>query len=533
MTDALKARLEASLGGAYALDQELVGGGMSRVFAGTETAFGRRVVVKVLPPEVAARDPLVRFRQEAVLAARLDHPHIVPVFAMGEVEGIRYYTMPFIDGESIRARLDRTGALSPAAATRVLCEIASALACAHRHGIVHRDVKPENIFIDNGTGRALLADFGVASVLDSAERVTQAGMTVGTPAYMSPEQVDGRAVDERSDIYSLGLVGWEMLSGVRPWPGETMYTVMHKQQYEVLPPIDTYRLDVPPSLAAAIDRALCKERSERWPSAEAFLMALAEARGDASLVTSRTPHWDEEFGELGPLAEPRSSTAEANAPTLAVPARGPVGRLENAPGEDGPVEAAVDGADWADELPLGKPQTATAPMAAEPRAPEWVWDWQTEAVRARNRSRRAPLAIVATLAAFAVFGAVRLGRGLVPRSLETHGEVAAVSAPTVDPTSLAIDAVSASAAATRLRGLSPATPRINTAISRLHAPPAVRIRAHHVGPRPAKPRATPHRRHRPPKRRHGRSAAVHGHVATARLAVEAYEAVVGGKGGKQ
>ena len=196
----LQAQLQAALGDTYRLERELGGGGMSRVFVGTETALNRKVVIKFLSPELAAGVSADRFRREIQLAARLHHPHIVPLLAAGEVkldgdQTLLYYTMPLVDGESLRARLARDGKLQPAEALRIFREVTDALAYAHGQGVVHRDIKPDNILLSGG--HAEVADFGVAKALtsanstDPAATATSIGMVIGTPAYMSPEQVTG------------------------------------------------------------------------------------------------------------------------------------------------------------------------------------------------------------------------------------------------------------------------------------------------------------------------------------------------------
>ena len=299
MADAFLNRLQAGLGGTYVLEDELVGGGMSRVFVGREATLGR-VVVKVLPGERATRDPIERFKREAELGARLEHPNIVPVYDVGEVDDILYFTMPFIDGETLRHRLNRAGLLLAAETRRVLEEIGSALVYAHGRGVVHRDVKPENVFLDLRSGRAMLADFGVAMAIGGGAggggrgsgrpNVTQPGTTVGTPAYMSPEQVDGIDVDGRSDVYSLGLVGWGMLTGTRPWtdPYDSVYNVMHKQKHQLLPSMADLRINAPPALVDAIEKALLKDRRFRWATAAAFVTALrAAAKDDESSLRTQ------------------------------------------------------------------------------------------------------------------------------------------------------------------------------------------------------------------------------------------------------
>ena len=210
----LRETLEQEISGSYTIERELGGGGMSRVFVANERLLDRRVVIKVLPEDVAAGISADRFRREIQVAAKLQHAHIVPVLTAGEVLGRPYFTMPFIEGESLRARLDRTGDLPLSEAVRILREIASAIAYAHLHGIVHRDIKPDNVLISDEF--ALVTDFGVAKALkesvvaNSAGTATAAGVAIGTPEYMSPEQVSGDPhLDHRSDIYSFGILAYE------------------------------------------------------------------------------------------------------------------------------------------------------------------------------------------------------------------------------------------------------------------------------------------------------------------------------------
>ena len=231
MTADLREQLESSLGDTYTLDRELSGGGMSRVFTAQETALGRPVVVKVLPPELSAGVSTERFKREISVAARLQHPHIVPLLSAGHIEGVPWFTMPFVEGESLRVRLARCGELPVNESVRILREIASALAYAHGRGVVHRDIKPDNVLFSGDV--AMVADFGVAKAIDAAAAgdgtghettrvrsnpVTSLGVALGTPAYMSPEQATADpTTDFRADIYAFGVVAYEMLTGLPPF----------------------------------------------------------------------------------------------------------------------------------------------------------------------------------------------------------------------------------------------------------------------------------------------------------------------------
>jgi len=219
--DTLRFQLEASLGAAYVIERELGGGGMSRVFVATEAALGRRVVIKVLPAETIAGVSVERFKREIQVAARTQHPHIVPLLTAGEAAGAPYFTMPFVEGETLRARLMRGDVLSLPDAVRVLREIASALAYAHDRGIVHRDIKPENVLLSSGA--AMVTDFGIAKAVSVARTgaaesaLTGVGTSLGTPAYIAPEQATGEGVDHRADIYAWGVVAYELLAGHHPF----------------------------------------------------------------------------------------------------------------------------------------------------------------------------------------------------------------------------------------------------------------------------------------------------------------------------
>ena len=268
MTD-LAGRLQSALGAGYRLERELGGGGMSRVFVAEEVALGRRVVVKVLPPELAAAVNIERFRREIQLAASLHHPHIVPLLTAGEADDLLFFTMPFIEGETLRARLAREGKLPVVDVTRTVREVADALAYAHRRGIAHRDIKPENVLLSDD--HALVTDFGVAKALSSAtgaSTLTGVGVTLGTPVYMAPEQAAADpAADHRTDLYAVGILAYEMLGGRPPFTGASPQEVLAAQIADPPEAIAKLRPDVPPALASTVMRCLEKEPSTRWQSA--------------------------------------------------------------------------------------------------------------------------------------------------------------------------------------------------------------------------------------------------------------------------
>ncbi len=216
----LQSRLQSAVGDTYRLERELGGGGMSRVFVATEVRLDRQVVIKVLPPEMAAGVSVERFEREILVAAKLQHPHVVSLLTTGSHDDLLYYVMPLIEGESLRAKLSREGELPIGEAVNILREVADALAYAHRHGVVHRDIKPDNILLADG--HALVTDFGVAKAVSESTgeaSLTSMGVALGTPAYMSPEQAAANPhVDHRADIYALGALAYEMLCGGRPSP---------------------------------------------------------------------------------------------------------------------------------------------------------------------------------------------------------------------------------------------------------------------------------------------------------------------------
>ena len=313
----LEVLLQTALGSAYLLGHEIGGGGMSRVFVAQEVALGRRVVVKVLPLELAAGVDAERFRREVRLAARLQHPHIVPLLAAGEastcdaVGPLLYYTMPYVAGESLRVRLHREGRLPVDEALRLAEEVADALHYAHAEGVVHRDVKPGNILLSGG--HALVTDFGIAQALSrgeagvaghvtselidgskaargsSEDRLTATGLMVGTPQYMSPEQASGGEVDPRSDVYSLGCVLYEMLAGGPPHASATTRTELLRQLRHPPPPLRYTRPEVMQGVESAIARALAPDPATRFESAAEFSQALRSPRRLRAPVADARP----------------------------------------------------------------------------------------------------------------------------------------------------------------------------------------------------------------------------------------------------
>jgi serine/threonine-protein kinase len=277
--------LSASLAGRYHVERQIGAGGMATVYLARDERHDRRVAVKVLRPELAAAIGSSRFLREIKLTANLHHPHILPLYDSGEADGAVFYVMPYVEGESLRARLSREKQLPVDEALRITRAVAGALEYAHRHGVIHRDIKPENILLSGdavdrpGEWQPLVADFGIALAVESIghTRLTQSGLSVGTPSYMSPEQASAeRQVDARSDVYALGAVLHEMLAGEPPFSGPTARAILSKVMTEHPAPLIAQRATVPPHVEAAVLRALAKVPADRFPSAAQFAEALAE-----------------------------------------------------------------------------------------------------------------------------------------------------------------------------------------------------------------------------------------------------------------
>ena len=275
----LQSQLEAGLVGRYAIERQIGAGGMATVYLANDIRHQRPVAVKLLDPELGAVLGADRFLSEIRVTANLQHPNLLPLFDSGEVNGLLFYVMPYIEGETLRGRLEREKQLPIDEAVRITTSIASALDYAHRHGVIHRDLKPENILLHDG--QPLIADFGIALAVSNAggQRVTQTGLSLGTPQYMSPEQATGdRGVDGRTDIYSLGAVAYEMIGGEPPHHGTSAQAIIAKLMTEDARPLATLRKSVPPHVAGAIQRALEKLPADRWATAREFSDALNDHR---------------------------------------------------------------------------------------------------------------------------------------------------------------------------------------------------------------------------------------------------------------
>ena len=279
------------LAGRYRMEREIGAGGMATVFLAYDERHERRVAVKVLRPELSAAMGASRFLREIKITANLQHPHILPLYDSGEADGVVFYVMPFVEGESLRARLTRARQLPLDEALDITRAVAAALDYAHRHGVIHRDIKPENILLagdnhDNASGwQALVADFGVAFAVESlgSGRMTESGLTVGTPAYMSPEQASAeRQLDARSDVYALGAVLYEMLAGEPPFTGPTAQSVVAKVMSERPVSVRTRRDSVPLHVDAAVSRSLAKVPADRFATAAQFADALSERQSTPS-----------------------------------------------------------------------------------------------------------------------------------------------------------------------------------------------------------------------------------------------------------
>ena len=323
----LRDQLQAALGSSYTVQRELTRGGMSRVFVAIETALDRTVVIKVISPELAAGVSASRFAREIRLCASLQQANIVPLLSAGESAGLPYYTMPFVDGLSLRDRLNKTGALPIPEAVSVLRDVARALAYAHDRGVVHRDIKPDNVLISGGA--AVVTDFGIAKALTAARTeshdttITQAGTGVGTPAYMAPEQAAGDpGVDHRADVYAFGCLAYELLVGETPFHGRSQHQMLAAHFAETAPAVTAKRADAPAGLASLVAQCLEKDPAKRPQSGA----ELVERLGDVT-TTPAAPI----SARRAPRKLPRAVTGGVAALAIAVGAYALFGRSSTAP----------------------------------------------------------------------------------------------------------------------------------------------------------------------------------------------------------
>ena len=372
---------------------------MARVFLAHETALGRRVVVKVLSPTLAAGVSADRFRREILLVAKLQHPHIVPVHAAGELGGLPYFTMPFVDGESLRARLAREGELPISEVLRLLRDVASALAYAHAQGVIHRDIKPDNVLLS--VGSAIVADFGVAkalseSVTDSEHsHLTSLGIALGTPAYMAPEQASADpAMDHRVDIYAFGVMAYEMLAGRPPFVGRSPQALFAAHVNEAPVPVQALRPSVPPSLAALVMRCLEKHAADRPTQADDLLHTLdaMTTPSGGNLPTTELPAHRHSWPTTVPTEPARKPPPWPQIAVAATALAAVLAALVILPRRDQPAAAVADGTraapavdSQASASPAVPPADTAPPVAAAPPPPAPV----TEAP-ARTAERTQP-----------------------------------------------------------------------------------------------------------------------------------------------
>jgi serine/threonine protein kinase len=314
MTESLDERVLDAIGDHYELEEEIGRGGMSVVYRARDRRLNRVVAIKVLPPELAY-DPAIRtrFTREAQTSARLAHPHIVPIYDVGDRDGIAYFVMAFVAGGNLATHLAREPHRSADEVRRILCEVSDALAYAHLRGVIHRDIKPDNILLDEESGRAMVTDFGIARAIEAGTRLTVTGNAVGTPTYMSPEQAVGdKEIDGRSDIYSLGVVAYQMLTGRVPFTAGNSMALLLKHVSETARPIAELRPDAPRALREAVERAMTKSPEDRWPTAASLRDALS-SREPAS------PSWRSEHREPVRYLSPRPDSRAASAARRSAP----------------------------------------------------------------------------------------------------------------------------------------------------------------------------------------------------------------------
>lgn len=417
MTDGWTDRDVADLADEYEIIDELGRGASAVVYRARDRALDRLVAIKVVRPHAVAsgNDALERLAREARTIARLSHPNIVTLYAVRRLPsaGGLALVMQLVPGGTLKDTLVAQGALDPERVEAILRDVAAALAYANNRGIVHRDVKPENIFLDEETGRALLADFGIAWSMDQESRLTMTGAAIGTPTYMAPEQIDGASPDARSDLYSLGLVAWEMCTGRRPWDGESLFNVILKQKTEELPPIDVLRPGaIPDRLQYIVERMLQKHPGARWAGAEAALDKL-----ERWVVPADYPQWHQSRQRRRDEARLKAQQAERAAPpspsdvaTVVFRRDGSASAAEPSPPSGAPTAVSAEQASDAPQLvPVAREERAL-PVPIQDRPPTWV----LEAIEAPDESIVGPSVgrIVTSVLAVAAALALVIGAAL-------------------------------------------------------------------------------------------------------------------------
>ena len=314
----LMARLQRIVEGKYKLDRLLGKGGMGAVFLARDLTLDRDVAIKVLPPDVSQDEHVIkRFQQEAKTAAKLDHTNIIPIYRVESEGGLNYFVMKYISGTSLEDLLEQKRPIPVDDIQRILWQAAVALGHAHQRGIVHRDVKPANIMFDHD-GKVMLTDFGISKALQAASGFTGTGMIIGTPHYMAPEQAKGQPVDGRADQYSLGVVGYRMITGALPFAGDSIHTILYKHIFEEPAPVRSVRPDVPEALSSAIQRSMSKEPGQRYASMEEFATAVfpeqpvTAGRGGGPAMARSSPR--------APVTAESPTEAFVSAPTTPIPA---------------------------------------------------------------------------------------------------------------------------------------------------------------------------------------------------------------------
>ncbi len=422
-------RLKEATEGKYEIIRELGRGGMAVVFLGYQKSLDREVAIKVLLPLLGYDPEIVeRFTREARTQGRLDHPNIIQVYEIYNEAGLTFFTVPFISGESMRVFLRDYPQPPLEKVFRYLTQAADALAYAHRRGVVHRDVKPDNILVDKERDRVILTDFGIAKALTAEQTLTTPGDLLGTPQYMSPEQGEGRQdLDGRADQYSLGLIGYEMLAGHRPFLADNLAELMYKHRFEEPPSLDGIRPDAPRHLREAIHRAICKDRDERFPTMDAFLTAL-EGPWEVEMAE------EDEEGRTEPMPPPGSEATTVRVPTppstprpAAVDDTAP--ETAEPPAELEPTLKTPEPWEAADEPTVKTPEPLAAPVGeppAETEEPQEPWSvsgpqpWETPASAAAEAAAEVEEPIAPLL------GEAR--RPGVPRSLLYGGGAVVVAA---------------------------------------------------------------------------------------------------------